>query len=226
MGLQAFGARVRSTMEDRGETPTTLAAKLGVTVQAVHKWLAGNEITLPNLRLLASMLGVNWLWLRYGDEVVNELAPPKFETDDALAQYRQRLIDEIIASDRRRRWGLERLGVGMFEQDMISQKRFWGPGMRRLLGIPLDMSPTAANFYSLLAEEEVKSIEEWILKAASGGRHYHRFRVKAMPDVLFEGMLELIVDQELRPVKILGLVKRFHGEEVTLKRLVEQAEQE
>src|SRR3569832_3008029 len=126
MALVEFGKRLKTVMEQRGETPQSVADELGITPQAVHKWMrGGSEITLSNLRTLAKFLNVNWLWLRYGDNVVMELATPS-QTVSPVEQYRQRLIGEMIEGERRRRWVLETLGFGLCVFVVLSVVRFWG----------------------------------------------------------------------------------------------------
>src|SRR3569832_457191 len=92
MALVEFGKRLKTVMEQRGETPQSVADELGITPQAVHKWMrGGSEITLSNLRTLAKFLNVNWLWLRYKNNVIKKLATPS-QTVSPVEQYRQRLI--------------------------------------------------------------------------------------------------------------------------------------
>lgn len=68
-----FGYRLKQRMADKGARLKDLAAATGKSVTAAHKWTRGGDIDLASLRLLAGYLEVNWVWLRYGNEAVQEV---------------------------------------------------------------------------------------------------------------------------------------------------------
>lgn len=49
-----------------------IAECVGVSPQGAHKWTKGGEIKYEHLRKLADCLGVNWIWLRYGTEALED----------------------------------------------------------------------------------------------------------------------------------------------------------
>jgi transcriptional regulator with XRE-family HTH domain len=70
---ETFASRLRQLMEERGETQASVATAVGVSAQAVAKWLGGGQIDEKNLRALAQFLQTNHIWLQYGDEEIERL---------------------------------------------------------------------------------------------------------------------------------------------------------
>lgn len=68
-----FGRRLKQRMADNGVRLKDIAAATGKSITAAHKWTRGGDIDLASLRLLAGYLEVNWVWLRYGNEAVQEV---------------------------------------------------------------------------------------------------------------------------------------------------------
>lgn len=222
MALVQFGERLRTVMEQRGETPQSIAQKLDITPQAVHKWMRGTaEITLSNLRALAQHLNVNWLWLRYGDNVVMELAPPTHRADP-VEQYRHQLIGGLVEAERRRRWAFELLGIGMYEVDVLTDQRYWGPAFRRMLHIPLDMPATVDNLAAALTPESAQNVASAAQRCLlTCQRQWGQGRVAVNPNEILEFMIEPTADAEGRVVRLSGLVRPVRSGQATLREFVE-----
>jgi PAS domain-containing protein len=68
-----FGWRLKQQMARKGVRLKDIAAATGKSIPAVHKWTRGGDIDHTALQLLARYLEVNWVWLRYGEEAVQEV---------------------------------------------------------------------------------------------------------------------------------------------------------
>jgi transcriptional regulator with XRE-family HTH domain len=73
--MSRYGAALRQAIEDRGISPSELAATLGVTRQAVHQWLDGTA--RPRTDRLVQ------LQREYG-------VPPLLALEDRLSAHEQR----------------------------------------------------------------------------------------------------------------------------------------
>jgi len=199
---------------------------LGITPQADHKWMrGGSEITLTNLRTLAKILNVNWLWLRYGQNVVMELATPS-QTVSPVEQYRQRLIGEMIEGERRRRWVLETLGIGLSEIDVLPEVRYWGPNFRKILHIPIGMEATQENMYAAMTEESAVIIHTITKEALeTGERRYGNAIMMVNPNEVIEFMIAPIKDAEGMVVRLMGMVRRVDKEKPSLREFIDGCEE-
>ncbi len=68
-----FAIRLESKMKELGFNQTQLAAKIGVSKNAVNKWLNGGTITIDNATKLADVLGVEASWLIFGVDDIEKL---------------------------------------------------------------------------------------------------------------------------------------------------------
>lgn len=147
-----FGERLDALMSERGESNSEVGAAIGVSGQSVGKWRHGGKIDDENLKALAKYLGVNWLWLRYGDEAIEEI---QRGGTDVLSRSRKRWIEEAMISERRHRQVCEMLGVGVWEADVINDTLWWSSTVFRLFEVdPDNFKGRSDDFYSRVPEGE------------------------------------------------------------------------
>ena len=94
-----FGERLKSRMTARGLTQSKLACVMGVSKNAVNKWIKGGTISMENAIKLANELGVDPAWLLFGAET--ESSEPvdldKLAKEiEKLDPKHQRIVKEIV----------------------------------------------------------------------------------------------------------------------------------
>ena len=75
-----FSKRLGALLKEREMTFAEVAECVGVSAQGAHKWANGGDIEYENLRALADCLGVNWVWLRYGAEALQDITKERGDT--------------------------------------------------------------------------------------------------------------------------------------------------
>lgn len=178
---ETFKVRLKSLMASReGETLATVAEACGCSPQAVHKWLNGGDIGYSYLRKLASRYGVNWVWLRYGDEAA-ERQERREQTGFNLERRRQ--IDNIVRSESLHRSALRQAGIGVWQLDTCHMKFEWAESSRELLGIDEEYPNDLLDFLQLLVDEDQPEVQEKLTEAIEAtGRAEFEFRLKAEPE--------------------------------------------
>ena len=96
----SFAFRLKELLEHHKLTLQAVGTALGISRTAVHKWTRGGEIDYDNLRKLADFLKVNWIWLRYGDEALQNIQQPQV-VELPMTDLRRRLTAEIMESETR-----------------------------------------------------------------------------------------------------------------------------
>lgn len=219
MDLQDFGLRLKLLMEKADWNAVTLATEISVTPQAIHKWCAGNDITLPNLHALAGVLGVNWIWLRYGDSAVHQMEQPSPRYDESILEYRRGLIDSLITDDRRHRAVLESFGFAIISMNLITGLRQYCELFCKLTGMPQRRTHNFDLLFELMEPGDVAPCQEALFSTLNSGcRNYVTFRMKARPGIVFEATGKLLPDGEGRALELLIVVKTYYGEETSFKR--------
>lgn len=95
-----FGHRLKDLLQQKQLTLTQVAKSLGISMPSVHRWTNGGESEYANLRALAALLDVNWVWLRYGDEAIQDLQEI-LEPESGERDLRQKYLGQIIDSEAR-----------------------------------------------------------------------------------------------------------------------------
>ncbi|SNS40890.1 Transcriptional regulator, contains XRE-family HTH domain [Noviherbaspirillum humi] len=209
MSDEMFAQRLASLMEQRGMTAAALAERLTITPQAVHKWLNGAEISLPNLRELARLLKVNWVWLRFGEEAVDEMVLPQHGTDSVVDRHRARLVRELMDSERRHRWALDMLDIGVWEIDLATERRIWNRTMRTILGIPQDLPASSDAIYQMMGAHMIPVMEDMVARSLNGECVVGTFDILTRPGEQFESISARVDDADGLPVKVMGMVRRI-----------------
>lgn len=155
-GQQIFADRLRESIAARNETQASVAAGINVSPQAVGKWVTGGRIDDENLKALSGYLGVNWLWLRYGEEAIEEL--------DRWVADRERNYERSAAL---RNWEavLEQVRVGLWELDLLSGK-FDSCG-------PAFFSPRPSNLSELrlaIDDKDVPAFDAFVARVTRSAR--------------------------------------------------------
>ncbi|MGT2434365.1 helix-turn-helix domain-containing protein [Cupriavidus basilensis] len=146
-----------------------MAAALGVSPSAVHKWTRGGEIEYANLLALARFLNVNWLWLRYGDRALADLGS---EPDDRRPRPRRpgrKHIAAIMESEARMTFAQEISGVVTWEWNLLTDAVAYSPNVARLFGRPIR---TLEDFWQCVLPEDVPGVQAAVSQNLSAGGVY------------------------------------------------------
>ena len=200
----SFAGRLKGVLTRGRIQLKQVAAALGVSPSAVHKWTRGGEIEYPNLLALARFLNVNWLWLRYGDRALADLEA-NLNTDARAREGRQKHLAAIMESEARMTFAQEISGVVTWEWNLLTDAVAYSPNVARLFGRPIR---TLDDFWQCVVPEDVPGVQAAIAQnLAAGGVYAHEFRITPAPDAVrwIVSRATLVRDAQDRPVKMIGL---------------------
>jgi len=201
--------RLRRLMFERGiESAAELGRRIGVTGQTVTRWLAGAPIPEAQLRALGAELGVNWMWLGWGEET--GLTPAGEQRDDsALGQARRELIRRALNNERRLRVAQQLTGFGAWDVDVLTGALNWDERTHELFGLPPERAPkTPAEFFAMVWPEDRRPLEEGLADLlANPGVTYradHRYTPPNGTVRWFRQIARLTRDEADRPACVIG----------------------
>lgn len=207
MPEKRWGERLASVMRERKITQRSLAAAVGVSAQAVGKWVKdGGDIEFPRLRLLSSILDVNWVWLRYGDEAMAS-AQEQAGTGDRVAILRYEVLRQAVEMEHRARAALGLLNIGVWEVNFATGENHWSVVTRQLLGAESSARATQSLFRSLVLAKDLPAIDLSLVQARKvGGIVEQRFRAKRKPSVIIRALGRSIKDKSGDVERIIGII--------------------
>ena len=118
-----FGDRLTALINDCQTSNKKVASELGISDQAVGNMIRTGKVSYDNVRKLADMFNVNWVWLRYGPAVLDDVV--KDSKDGPRAKRRANLeLKKKLAELEKDYYHLllllERLPVVIWETDINS----------------------------------------------------------------------------------------------------------
>ncbi|UGA36674.1 PAS domain-containing protein [Chromobacterium haemolyticum] len=205
-GDETFAVRLKDVLGRKRVMLKQVAEALGVSSAAVHKWTRGGEIEYRKLRVLADFLGVNWIWLRYGEQAVLDLATAA-TTDAQLTEIRRKHLAEIMESEARMKLAQEVSGIVTWEWNILSDAVAYSANAEQLFGRPVR---ELTDFWLALEPADAPALRAKLETCLSSGLAYEaEFRVRwptgetrwiasratCVPDA----------DADRRPVKMIGV---------------------
>ncbi len=136
MIVDSFAFRLKELLEHKRLTLQAVATTLDVSRPAVHKWTRGGEIDYHHLRKLAAFLGVNWIWLRYGEQARQELESAE-SVDLPMTDVRRRYTAEIMESEARMKLAQEGARIVTWEWNLLTDGVTYSPNVERVYGWPI-----------------------------------------------------------------------------------------
>ena len=94
---ETFAARLSGLINENSISHAKVGRVVGVSGQAVGKWAKGGNIEYENLQALATHFGVNWVWLRYGDDAITA-----FSERRSGSKVRRAVIKNIMDNEEMR----------------------------------------------------------------------------------------------------------------------------
>ncbi len=126
---ETFAGRLANLIKEQDMSHAEVGRAVGVSGQAVGKWAKGGNIEYDNLQMLARLFGVNWIWLRYGND-----AMISFSERRSGSKVRRAVICDIVDNEERLRLALGEVDIGVWDMDLISDQVVLSDVAARLLG--------------------------------------------------------------------------------------------
>lgn len=127
---ETFATRLSGLIQEHHISHAEIGRIVGVSGQAVGKWAKGGNIEYENLKALSAHFGVNWIWLRYGDD-----AMVSFSERRSGSKARRALIKNIIENEQRMRLALDAATIGTWDMDLVADQIVLSDVAQRLLGV-------------------------------------------------------------------------------------------
>lgn len=217
MTENSFAFRLKELLELKGLTLQAVADVLGVSRPAVHKWTKGGEIDYEKLRKLAGFLGVNWIWLRYGEQAQQEMESAT-AVDLPLTEVRRRYTAELMANEARMKLAQEGAGIVTWEWDLITDDVRYSSNVEAVYGWQVDSNE---SFYTHVHADDIAMMQRTYDESIRFGvSHEFDFRL-IQPDATVRW-----IHSSATPVREFdGRVIKFVGisMNITARKLVEQS---
>ncbi|MGF1868105.1 helix-turn-helix domain-containing protein [Enterovibrio norvegicus] len=200
MDQSGFSDRLKHLLKQKKKTQAHVATAIGTSVPSVHRWTKGGQIEYKNLRSLADYLGVNWIWLRYGDEAVESVQ--QMQTEDAAATSRRReYLNQIMDSENRMRQALDMADIVTWEWNVLTGSVECSKNASTLFNVDENALPNCMLPYT------DNTIEELIDIFGRNAPHVWDFSVKSSDKavVWFTSKAKLYFDVSGRPTKVIGV---------------------
>lgn len=127
---ETFSSRLTGLIKENGISHAEVGRIVGVSGQAVGKWAKGGNIEFDNLQALANHFGVNWVWLRYGDDAITA-----FSERRTGSKARRAVIKNIMENEERQRLALNAANIGTWDLDLVADNLVLSDVASQLLGI-------------------------------------------------------------------------------------------
>lgn len=200
---ESFAVRLKSLLAQKNLMLKQVADTLGVSPTAVHKWTRGGEIEYLRLLALARLLGVNWVWLRHGEQGLAELESSGV-SDPQIRALRQKHLGEIMESEARMKLAQEAAGIVTWEWNVLTDALSLSTDAASLFGRQL---AAMDDLRACLHPADVTRVKDLLQQAMTGsGRQEWEFRVlREGQEHWIASRVTLLRDARQRPVKLIGV---------------------
>lgn len=197
-----FSDRLTALLKQKQLTLAQVANAIGKSVPSIHRWTRGGEIDYENLRALANFLEVNWIWLRYGDEAIEELKS-SVSSNEIIGNERREYLDRIMENEARMNLAQDMAGIVTWEWNVLTNSFSGSPNLEQVFGLPLArVRPYLLPFDTLGITDLIQKfsesalIKEWDFNLPQPGGEDDRW---------FVSRAKLLYDAQNRPNKIVGV---------------------
>lgn len=209
-----FSERLVSLMQQKELTLAQIANAVGKSAPSVHRWTRGGEIDYENLRVLADFLGVNWIWLRYGDDAIKSIEETQ-SPQNPMSDIRRKYLSEIMESEARMKSALEMAHVVSWEWNVLSGTLSFSENSSQVFNADPEVIRK-----QLLPFEHMK-IEELVVKFKDNTPYNWDFSLQSSSSSdqrWFTSRGMIVKDSMQRPLKLFGI-----SSEITDRKKAEQA---
>lgn len=204
MDANSFAFRLKELLEHNRLSLQAVASALGISRTAVHKWTRGGEIDEANLRRLADLLRVNWIWLRYGEQAREDaqaVAPQALP----MTEVRRKYTAEIMESEARMKQALENARIVTWEWNLLTDEVSYSSNVEQVYGWALKRNE---EFWSLVEASDAEALQRIYAQAFEDGQPFESdFRLRTPSGELrwIASRATPIRDSAGRVVKMLGI---------------------
>ncbi|MGB4075133.1 PAS domain-containing protein [Pseudomonas sp.] len=204
MDANSFAFRLKELLEYNRLSLQAVASVLGISRTAVHKWTRGGEIDEANLRRLADLLRVNWIWLRYGEQTQQDAqvaAPQALPMTDVRRKY----TAEIMESEARMKLALENARIVTWEWNLLTDEVSYSSNVEQVYGWALKRNE---EFWPLIEAADAEALQRIYAQAFADGQPFDSdFRLRTPSGELrwIASRATPIRDSAGRVVKMLGI---------------------
>ncbi len=197
-----FSDRLSSLFKEKQLTLAQVAGAVGKSVPSIHRWTHGGEIDYENLRALANFLEVNWIWLRYGDEAIEELRD-SVSSSENIANERHEYLGKIMENEARMSLAQDMAGIATWEWNVLTNELTGSPNLVQIFGLPIiKIRPYLLPFETLSLADLIQrfsdntQVREWDFNLPQLDSEEGRW---------FVSRAKLLYDAQNRPNKIVGV---------------------
>ncbi|WP_181880978.1 helix-turn-helix domain-containing protein [Crenobacter cavernae] len=203
MTEETFATRLKGVLDSKRIMLKQVAEALSVSPSAVHKWTRGGEIEYERLLSLARYIGVNWLWLRYGEEAIADLEASS-AADPHIRELRQKHLTEIMENEARMKFAQEVSGIVTWEWSVLTDALNYSSNDETLFGRHIR---TMDDFWACVHKDDIAHLKEVLQKSLSAQEmHEWEFRIVVAGDTRWiSSRATLVRDAGQRPVKMIGV---------------------
>jgi PAS domain S-box-containing protein len=200
---ETFASRLKGLLAQRKLMLKQVAEAVSVSPSAVHKWTRGGEIEYERLLALARFLGVNWVWLRYGEQALADLGNAG-GTDPHIRALRQKHLGEIMESEARMKLAQEAAGIVTWEWNVLSDALSCSSNDAALFGRSI---ASMDELRACVHPGDAARVKELLQRSlAAQGMQEWEFRVLRDGETRWiSSRATLVRDADQRPVKVIGV---------------------
>lgn len=204
MDANSFAFRLKELLEHQKLSLQAVATALGISRTAVHKWTRGGEIDETNLRRLADLLRVNWIWLRYGEQARREADAVEPQALP-MTEVRRKYTAEIMESEARMKQALENARIVTWEWNLLTDEVTYSSNVEQVYGWALTRND---EFWPLLEAGDAQDLQAAYARAFDDGQPFERdFRLRTPNGELrwISSRATPVRDSSGRVMKMLGV---------------------
>lgn len=197
-----FSVRLTALLKEKQLTLVQVANAVGKSVPSIHRWTRGGEIDYENLRALAKFLEVNWIWLRYGDEVIEEFKE-SISSNQSVANERLEYLSKIMENEARMNLAQDMAGIATWEWNVLTNELQGSPNFEQIFGQSITKTRShLLPFEALGLTDLIQSfsdttlVKEW---------DFNLPQLESESDRWFISRAKLMYDAQNRPNKIVGV---------------------
>ncbi len=203
---ETFAARLSGLINENSISHAKVGRIVGVSGQAVGKWAKGGNIEFDNLQSLATHFGVNWVWLRYGDDAITA-----FSERRSGSKVRRAVIKNIMENEERQRLALNAVSIGTWDLDLIADNLVLSEAAYQLLGIePGSFHGDKADLLNCVDPDERSQVKEVLTQVLDNQLESfditHRM---ADSDIQLRHRGKVVKDDMDRPVRVVCVTTRL-----------------
>lgn len=202
MKENGFPERLKTLLQQKQLTLAQVAKAIGTSAPSVHRWTRGGEIEYANLRALADFLEVNWVWLRYGEQAIQDLQQ-NLPGDGAMSELRRKYLGQIMENEARMNLAQELAHIVSWEWNVLTGELGASANAEPMFGRPLE------EMRALLLPFETLPLDQLQALHAKPEQPYERdFSLPARDGAeprWFAVRSQLQFDAQRRPARLVGV---------------------